>query len=912
MMALVRHFSKVRVSSKASAVSNFVCHGQVDFDLPVSSSRRLRARVSREARRTRGARLSCFQSIVCPGVAYGQWIVLCCVAFAQIEINSSAAEIDFNRDIRPILAENCFYCHGQDNNKRQADLRLDQREAAIKAGAIVPHDLNKSALVTRIRSEDPEQMMPPPKSNRRLSGEQKQLLERWVSEGANYKPHWAFVAPTRPAEPAVKRVEWVRNPIDRFVLAKMEAEDFAPSPEADRVTLIKRLSSDLTGLPPTPEEVDAFVTDTRENAYEILVDRLLASRHYGERMSLPWLDAARYADSNGFQQDGDTWQWMWRDWVVNSLNSDLPFDQFTIWQLAGDLLPDATTDQKIASGFNRNHLLNGEGGAIAEEQRFVILFDRMDTTATNWLGLTMACCQCHDHKYDPLTMRDYYSLMDAFNRVPESGVPQYLSSRIRVANPVLELPTEENKARIADLESQIAAAAPEAKVASEAAFEGWKAALLSQLKSVDSWGLPGDLVTLLTKPEGDRSDDEKKALDTGLRKYFNDKVRSGLVGKLPAVAKHDGLVSQLSAYRAEFIPRPMIMSDANPRETKILSRGEYLNGLEKVTFITPAFLPPLPENAPRNRLGFAQWLVSPENPLTARVQVNRTWQYFFGVGVVKTAEDFGVQSEFPKHLDLLDWLAVEFREKGWSMKTMQRLIVTSATYRQSSRVTTEHRVRDPENRLYARASRMRMPSLILRDWALAAAGQLKHRSGGPPVYPYQPDAVWEALAITKERDFTYPTSTGDDLYRRSLYTFWRRTVNPANMFDTSNRQTCRVRLTTTSSPLHALTTLNDPTWVEAARALAELSFQAAGDLDGRLTFAFRRVICRKPTDADLARLKRAYERQFAIYQEDNNAAVALLSVGASKRNEAFGAAEEAAMASVCLAILNLDEALTRE
>ena len=821
-------------------------------------------------------------------------------------------DLDFNRDIRPILAENCFYCHGQDSNKRQGDLRLDLRESAIQPGAIVPGDAPKSKLVQRIHATDPETMMPPPKSNRRLSAEQKQLLERWISAGAVYQSHWAFVAPVRPPEPAVTRQDWVRTPIDRFVLAKLEKEGLGPSPEADRLTLLKRLSIDLTGLPPTPQEVDDFLADPSEQAYERTVDRLLASQQYGERMALPWLDAARYADSNGFQQDGDTWQWVWRDWVVKAFNQDLGFDQFTVWQLAGDLLPDASTDQKIASAFNRNHLLNGEGGAIAEEQRFVNLFDRMDTTATNWLGLTMACVQCHDHKYDPITQRDYYSLMDAFNRVPESGTPQYFSSRIRVAAPFLELPTEENKARIAELETQIAATGIEARLASDSAFEGWRAGLFADGKPAEGKGLPDPLSVILRKAEGERSDDEKKSLEPSLRKHFDEKVRPTLVGRIPPLAKLEGLNRQLGDYRADKLPRLMIMSDANPRETKILDRGEYLSPTEKVSFATPAFLPPLPAGAPPNRLGFAQWLVAAEHPLTARVQVNRMWQHAFGTGIVKTSEDFGVQSEYPIHGPLLDWLAVEFRERNWSMKAMYKLIVMSATYRQSSRITAEQLTKDSENRLYGRATRMRMPALLLRDWALAAAGLIETRIGGPPVYPYQPDDVWEALAITKERDFTYPASTGRDLYRRSLYTFWRRTVNPANMFDTANRQTCRVRGTSTSSPLHALTTLNDPTWVEAARVLAELCTKTEANPEDRLTLAFRRVLARKPTEADRNRLRRAYERQHALYQNDITSAQALLTVGATKRDESLDAADQAALTAVCLAILNFDEALTRE
>jgi hypothetical protein len=754
--------------------------------------------------------------------------------------------------------------------------------------------------------------MPPPKSNRRLTDAQRKLLERWIEEGAAYANHWAFVPPTRPAEPAVKRETWPRNAIDRFVLAKLESLGLEPSPEADRATLIKRLSADLVGLPPTPAEVDAFVADQDPRAYERLVDRLMASPHYGERMALPWLDAARYADSNGFQQDGDTWQWVWRDWLVRALNDDMPFDQFTIWQLAGDLLPNATLDQKIASGFNRNHLLNGEGGAIPEEQRFVNLFDRVDTTATTWLGLTMACAQCHDHKYDPITMRDYYGLLDAFNRVPESGTPQFFSSRIRVAAPFVEAPTAENQARIADFEQQIKAADEEAKRVADTAYEGWRAGLFADGKPAEGKGLPDSLAALLRKPETERSANDKAAVDSQLRKHFDDKVRGTLAGKLPALAKAEDIRKQLNAYKADNLPRVMIMSDERPRETAILDRGEYLKPREKVGFATPAFLPPLPEGAPANRLGLAQWLIAPQHPLTARVQVNRMWQQFFGQGIVKTAEDFGVQSEYPLHGPLLDWLAVEFRDGGWRVKALQKLIVMSATYRQSSRVTPDLRTRDAENRLYARASRFRMPSLVLRDWALAASGLLIPKLGGKPVYPYQPDAVWESLAITKERDFTYPASHGDDLYRRSLYTFWRRTVGPANMFDASNRQTCRVRTTTTSTPLHALTTLNDPTWVEAARVLAERAWHASETLDERLAFAFRQVVCRAPQDRDRQLLRRAFERQLAVYRADPAAAARFLAVGERKRDEKLPADEHAALAAVCLAVLNIDEAISRE
>ena len=820
--------------------------------------------------------------------------------------------LDFNRDIRPLLSENCFFCHGQDGNQREADLRLDQARSALDSGAIVPGDSEASSLIERIDSDDPDFIMPPPEANRQLSPEQKKRLRQWIDEGGKYEKHWAFSAPQRPTPPSTKLTDWAKNPIDQFVLSKLESRGLSPSPQADRSTLIKRLSIDLLGLPPTIEEVDAFVSDPDPAAYEKLVDRMLANPHYGERLALPWLDAARYSDSNGFQQDGDTWQWIWRDWVVRAINDDLPFDQFTIWQVAGDLLPDATPDQKIASGFNRNHMLNGEGGAIAEEQRFVNLFDRVDTTSTTWLGLTMACAQCHDHKYDPVTQKDYYQFLDAFNRVPESGTPQRQSSRIRVGKPFLELPTAENKKHIAELEKKILDLQSACDSATDLAYTAWKLGINSDGDASDLTGLPAGLVAILKIKDAARSDEQKTSLETGLRKHFETTAMKQFAKQVPAMVERNKIKQQLSNYRGDQIPRVMIMSDDKPRKSHILARGEYLKPGKEVSFNTPAFLPPLPKGAPKNRLGLAQWLVAPENPLVARVQMNRVWQYFLGASIVNSPENLGVQSEFPIHRDLLDWLAVEFRTGGWSMKRMNRLILTSATYQQSSRVTPDHLTKDPGNQFYGRASRFRMPSMILRDWALASSDLLVQRVGGPPVYPYQPDNVWEPLAITKERDFTYPASAGEDLYRRSLYTFWRRTVGPANMFDASNRQACRVRNSETSTPLHALTTLNDPTWVEAARCLAASSLQHAKSLEPQLVYAFRKVLCRTPTTKDLQRLSRAHQKQLEIYQSDETAALALLSIGQAKRNTELQAPQHAAMTAVCLALLNLDEALTRE
>ena len=453
----------------------------------------------------------------------------------------------------------------------------------------------------------------------------------------------------------------------------------------------------------------------------------------------------------------------------------------------------------------------------------------------------------------------------------------------------------------------------EAKPVIDAAFEAWKAGLYADGEPADGKDLSRSLTPLLRKPEADRTPQEKQSIAGQLRQHFDTKVKAGVVKNLPQVVRYEAAKKAYDDYKGDQLPRVMVMSDEKPRDTKILDRGDYLSPVgEKLTFLPPSFLPPLPEGLPRNRLGLAQWLFLPGHPLTARVQVNRMWQHFFGTGIVKTVEDLGVQSEYPRHMRLLDWLAVEFREKGWSQKTMHRLLVTSATYRQSSKVRPEHLAKDPENRLHGRVSRFRMPSMVLRDVALAASGLLDPAIGGQPVYPYQPDAIWEALAITKERDFTYPASRGADLYRRSLYTFWRRTVSPANMFDSANRQTCTVRAGQTSTPLHALTMLNDPTWVEAARVLAERSMKASPDVGGRLAHAFRRVLGRTPTPYDEQAVRRTFDRQLAIFRADGEAAKQLLSVGESPRDGALDPAEHAAMATTCLAILNLDEALTRE
>jgi mono/diheme cytochrome c family protein len=823
---------------------------------------------------------------------------LLAIGVARLEA-AETGSVDYTNDIRPILSENCFYCHGPDANKRKAKLRLDERAEAIKAKAFIPGRPDDSALIKRIFSQDPEEVMPPPTSHRSLTPAQRETLRRWIAEGAVYQPHWTFVTPIQPPLPNVGEV----NPIDAFIVAKLKTLGLQLSPEAPKTTLLRRVSLDLTGLPPTPEEINHFLNDARADAYERQVDRLMQSVHYGERMALPWLDAARYADSNGFQQDGDTFQWVWRDWLVRQLNADLPFDQLSTQMLAGDLLANATLEQKIATGFNRNHILNGEGGNIAEEQRYTSLFDRVDATATTWLGLTMACAQCHDHKYDPITQKDYYSLLDAFNHVPERGVPSGGPSRFRLDQPVVEYPNAEQQAKLTALEKTFNEKNQAFFTLRNQAYQTW---LQQADKPKDK--IPSELQALLTPGHALTKDENKKVLDYYVKNIFPEARK-----KIPAIQEIDQAKAALDQFRtSENLPRVMVMSDVQPRETNILYRGAYLSKKEKVTFNTPAFLPPLPPQAPANRLGFAQWLFAPENPLTARVQVNRQWQLFFGKGIVRTSEDLGVQSEQPTHRELLDWLAVEFRKSGWKTKALQRLIVTSKTYRQSSHISPELLQKDPDNKWLARAPRLRLPSMLLRDLALTASGLLNPQIGGAPVYPYMPPAPWESLAITKERDFTYPTSKGPDLYRRSLYTFWRRTIAPVNMFDTASRQTCRVRTATTSSPLHALTMLNDPTWVEASRALAQVVWHEGSDDATRLSAAFKRILGRNPQSNEALLLQNLLSHQREIYRQDLLAAEALLKLGESTRDQRIPAIEHAALTAACLGLFNLDAAITRE
>jgi mono/diheme cytochrome c family protein len=824
-----------------------------------------------------------------------RWLVALAVVAAPGR--AVAGPVHFGRDVLPILSDNCFGCHGPDARARKGGLRLDTRDGALRQTdpVIIPGASTASELIRRVASGDARERMPPPKSGRRLSAQQVDLLRRWVDEGAHWGVHWAFELPLRPEPPPVRDARWPRNPIDRFVLARLEAEGLAPSAEAPPEALIRRLSLDLTGLPPSPAEVDAFVADTSADAYARLVDRLLASPHYGERMSWDWLDAARYADSNGYQGDSERTMWPWRDWAVAALNRNMPFDQFTLWQLAGDLLPGAGAQQRLATAFCRNHMINGEGGRIPEENRVDYVMDMTETVGTVWLGLTLTCCRCHDHKYDPLSMRDYYGLFAFFNQTPVTGAggdPQ--------SPPVLEVATKEHADRLAALNVALGAAARAVEQAERSRFP--RGAGLPASSSAKAVGLGAEITAALKLPADRRSRDQLEQLQRHFQKR-DPAYAAVLQGQLRALGTRDAL--------ARSIPRVMVMEDmARTRETFLLTRGSYDKPGEKVSAAVPRALPDLPAGTPRNRLGLARWVVSSQNPLTARVVVNRSWQQFFGTGLVKTAEDFGVRAEKPSHPELLDYLANEFVRTGWDVKALHRLIVTSATYRQSSRVTPLLLERDPHNRLLARGARFRLASWLIRDQALAAGGLLVRRIGGPPVHPYQPPGVWEEATFGQKR---YQPDRGEALYRRSLYTFWRRIIGPTVFFDSAARQTCVVKPTRTNSPLHALTTLNDVTYVEAARALAQrVLTTAARDPSARVELAFRVVLARRPTPQESQILLTALARAGHRFAADRAAAEKCLAVGESPRDQRLDPVEHAAWAVVCSTLLNLDEALTRE
>ncbi len=1052
----------------------------------------------------------------------GLWL-----SFPSASARSSKGKVDFNREIRPILTDNCFACHGPDEKQRMARLRLDTKEGAFaKQGVIVAGDAANSKLIKRVASKDPATVMPPVASGHKLTEKQIELLKRWIDEGAQWNEHWAFIAPKRPEVPAVSNQGWVRNPIDAFVLARLDKEGLKPSPEADRTTLIRRVYFDLTGLPPTPAEVDAFLADKAPGAYEKVVDRLLASPRYGERMAMLWLDFARYADSHGYHIDSHRDMWAWRDWLIRAFNDNKRFDQFTIEMLAGDLLPNPTTDQKIATGFNRNHMINFEGGAIPEEYLTEYLVDRVETTANTWMAMTMGCARCHTHKYDPISQKEFYQFYAFFNNVPEVG----LDGRVGNAVPYLALPTEEQKVKQQELNKAIqdrvdalsdknVAPLQEAwektlagrqavattkdlvthydldggladssgryrhgrtvhgdptfgggmvnravtldgqtqlnfgsanqpvgdfdanrpftiavwmrpsfgkvgcyafqKIESDATRRGYELVFeATHLVDIQRWAAPltvrlsanwpanaiavrteqafvtGEWKHLVVRFDGSGKaagvtiffdgkpievEVVKDALDGSIRnsseltiggdkslgrayaggvddlrlydcalsdaeveqltiQYTIQTILSGIGGKRTkeegdrlreyflryvapdAMKRQHAELKELRAQKKSFdktILNTMVMQElGKPRDTFILGRGDYRNKTEKVTPGVPAVLSPLPADAPLNRLTLAKWLMEPNHPLTSRVAVNRFWQTLFGHGLVKTSEDFGVQGESPINQELLDWLATEFVRLGWDMKAMQRLIVTSATYRQSSRVTPQLLEKDPENRLLARGPRHRLPAETVRDIALAVSGLLNDQIGGPSVKPYQPAGLWEELAFGDGfSEQTYVQGKGKDLYRRSMYTFWKRTAPPATLatFDAPDREKCVIRRAVTNTPLQALVLMNDPTYLESARVLAARALREGGkDASSRIAFVFRMATARKPSAREIAVLRELFNQQLANYRKDLKSAESLLRIGESASDATMDPAELAAWTMVASAILNLDETITKE
>ena len=995
------------------------------------------------------------------------------------------AKVQFNRDVRPILSNKCFRCHGFDEKSRKANLRLDQREGAIAEHdgkqAIAPGKPQQSDLIHRIHTSDADDLMPPPEANQALTSAEKDILQRWIAEGAEYEAHWSLIPPGQTSASL--------NSIDDFIHARLKQEDLKPAPAASRETLLRRVSLDLTGLPPTLAELDAFIGNQDPQAYEHAVDRLLASKHFGERMAVEWLDAARYADTNGYFGDKTRSLWPWRDWVIDAYNRNLRFDQFTIEQLAGDLLPNATTAQRIATGFNRNHMANNESGIIDEEYRIEYVADRLETTGTTWLGLTIGCARCHDHKYDPITQREFYQLFAFFYNLPEQGL-------IKADNPppLLSVPSPEQVTKLQQLtearkqaehdfapmaealRQQIAhweknltlTASPSEKLVTHQDFNAridtkkvgtsfaYPNGILGQSAKFDAtqhaeWDGPFDadaawaigvwlmadtsLSCVLSKiePQGQRRGFEaiwqkgrfqinlvsrwgSKAIEAvtvepmaskkwhhlvlcydgsrkaaGLKVFLNGKLAAlnilndtlddsiankeplrigrrdsglGFYGQLDELRvlqrttsaeeaeswfwseRLRGIIAQPTAKRSsadatllqdyfvdhhadattkeahlrvqkakqaeaalrESIPTTLVMQEmAQPRTTHVLTRGQYDHPGEAVQPGVPKTLSAWPAEAPRNRLGFARWLVSPNNPLTARVAVNRLWMQCFGEGLVRTVNDFGSQGEAPTHPELLDWLALRFMQSGWDVKALLKLIVMSATYQQSSQFSA----RDPSNLLLARGPFFRLSAEMVRDQALVVSGLLVPKIGGPSVRPYQPPGLWEAVSYNGEE--TYTADSGEGLWRRSLYSFWKRQSPPPALltFDSPTREKCTVRRARTNTPLQALVLLNDETYLEAARALAAWTLTQKGVDDSRLTLAFRRVTARVPVADEIATLAKLLHSQRTRFTAHRVEAVKLIAVGASKHGHELDPVELAAWTVTLHTLLNLDETITR-
>ncbi len=952
------------------------------------------------------------------------WTILLLLATCSAPMSAQATEpLSFNRDIRPILSEKCFQCHGPDSVSREADLRLDT--AAGLSSVTTAKGADTAELLRRINHQDPGQLMPPPDSGRELTPAEIERLQLWIEQGASWQQHWAFLPPIRPAPPQVSGTAQVQNPIDQFVIARLSETGLQPAAPADKATLIRRVTFDLTGLPPTPSEVDAFLQDNSAQAWQRVVDRLLASPHYGERMATIWLDAARYADSHGYSLDRRRVMWPWRDWVISAFNQNLPFDQFTVEQIAGDLLPDATIAQQVATGFNRNHPIQSEGGVINEEYRVETVVDRVETTAAVFLGLTLGCARCHDHKYDPISQQDFYQFYALFNNVPETA---HVGNRDNDADkPMLQAASVLQQTQIAQLQQLIAAAEADLQqqqteqfppvetiwiddelpqganafgngggpqeflfVSSNTApvfsgkkvsqresmgrgqhgFEGAQPLTISAGTKLFTWvyldadNPPQEIMLQFNGPKGWEhrawwgknliewgTDGSSSRLsmgplpDTG--KWVRLEVDAAAVGLTPgsqltgwAFTQFDGRVywdrsgivstpvspaaARLNELRAELetlqqeLPTVMVMAELSPRRpTYILTRGQYdqpssTEVQPQLPEVLGVLAPSHPDRQHADRLSLARWLVSEQNPLTARVTVNRLWQLCFGAGLVATPEDFGSQGALPTHPELLDWLATEFVRSSWDTKAMLRLLLTSATYQQSSVITQQHLEMDPRNQLLSRAARFRLPAEMLRDNALVVSGLLESRLGGPSVYPYQPPGLWDDVVYGNVPGFQQ--DHGWKLYRRSLYTYWKRSVPPPNLqiLDAPSREACVLQRSRTNTPLTSLVLMNDPTFVEAARCLAERALrEVAGDDEQRLRWLVRITTSRTPTDQELPLLLAALQQSRERYQADPQAAERLMTVGEYPWDQQLDCTEIAAFGSVCSALLNTDEVISR-
>lgn len=820
---------------------------------------------------------------------------------------NSAEQIDFNRDIRPILSDKCFQCHGPDGAAREADLRLDIRDEAL--AVLSPDKPSESEVLARIIHEDADLRMPPAESPKKLSPAEIEKLQTWIAQGATYDAHWSFQPIGSPKPPTVPNSDWVNNDIDRFILRRLNQTGLTPSPPADSRTLLRRVTLDLTGLPPSKKEYENFEKDPD---LEGVIDRLMKSPRYGEHMAWRWLDAARYADSDGYESDPLRNMWPWRDWVVDAFNQHMPYDQFIIEQLAGDQLENSSMRQQLATGFNRNHRLNNEGGVDPEEWLVEYVCDRAETTATVFMGLTWQCARCHDHKYDPITSKDYYQLFSFFHQLPEIGNGRGSSN----APPMIEVSAlpyldeyESVKQKLQPLKQQLQkfAASEEFKTAHSEWMESLaeKAAVLKKL--------PGRL---------GKTDFEKwdKKLKAEARLHFLNNVfepAGELRKSMQPLEKREAELRRTGS-------KVMVMGDReNPRKSFILKRGAFDQPTTEVTAETPGFLPPMDPSLPKTRLGLAKWLVDKDHPLTARVAVNRTWERFFGTGLVKTPEDFGSQGELPSHPELLDYLADRFIKSGWDLQALQKLILMSATYQQSSQITSEHLERDPDNRLLARGPRYRLSAAVIRDHSLAASGLLVEKLGGPPVKPYQPAGLWKE--IIKGR-VVYRRDTGEKLYRRSLYTLWRRAVKPPlmSLLDANGRDTCAVDLKRTNTPLQALLLMNDETFVEHARSLAQRMMketelpESGGKPDNELIDAarieagFEHVLGRAPNETELSVLIKELDFQKSYFRNRPEVVQEFLAIGESKPDPDLDQVELAAMTTVARVLLNLDETITKE